>query len=190
MPEITKSICPSSRKDWRAWLRKNHKKEKLIWLIHHKRHTGKHFLSHRETLEEAICFGWIDTIVKSIDNDTFARCFIRRTEKSRWSDNTLSYARKMIQEKKIVTEGLKRYKEGLKKPSLDLGIPKNPEPQQDLLKALQQNGKALEYFTHLAPSYKRYYIRWIERAKRPETRKKRIDLVVERCSVSKKPGLP
>ena len=188
MPEITKKFNPTSRKDWRAWLKKNHKKEKLIWLIHHKRHTNKPFISHRESLEEAICFGWIDTIIKRIDHNTFARCFVRRTEKSRWSGNTLSYAQKMIKEKKMAAEGLKRYKEGLKKPSLDLGIPKNPEPQKDLLEALQKK-KMLERFHAFAPSYKRYYVRWIERAKRPETRKKRINLVVQRCAINKKPGL-
>ena len=187
MPEITKKFSPTSRKAWRAWLKKNHKKEKLIWLIHHKRHTGKHFISHRESFEEAICFGWIDTIVKSIDENTFARCFVRRTDKSRWSDNTLAYAKKMIKEKKMTSAGLKRYKEGRKRPSLDLGIPKNPEPQQDLLEALQKKN-ILERFHAFAPSYKRYYIRWIERAKRPETRQKRITLVVEQIVQNRKPG--
>ncbi len=187
MPEITKKITPTSRKDWRAWLKKNHKKEKIIWLIHHKRHTNKHFISHRESLEEAICFGWIDTIIKRIDHDTYARCFMRRTEKSRWSNNTLSYAKDMIKQKKMTAEGLKRYKEGLKKPSLDVGIPKNPEPQPDLLEALKKKN-LLEQFHNIAPSYKRYYVRWLERAKRPETRQKRIEAILQQILHNRKPG--
>lgn len=187
MPEITKKITPTNRKDWRAWLKKNHKKEKLIWFIHHKRHTNKHFISHRESLEEAICFGWIDTIIKRIDHDTYARCFVRRTDKSRWSDNTLAYAEKMIREKKMTAVGLQRYQEGRKRPSLDLGIPKNPEPQKDLLETLKKKN-LLGQFQGYAPSYKRYFVRWIERAKRPETRKKRIVVVVNLVAKKKKPG--
>lgn len=140
-------------------------------------------------MEEAICFGWIDTIIKSVDKNTYARCFVRRTSKGRWSDATLKYAKELINQKKMTSEGLRAYKNGLKKPSLDFGIAKNPEPQKDLIEALQKEARALEYFNNLAPSYKRYYARSIERAKRPETRKKRIEAVVQRCARQKKPGL-
>src|SRR3989344_2786604 len=141
MPKIEKIICPKDRKEWREWLKKNHNTEKSIFLVHYKRHTGKHFLSHRETLEEAICFGWIDTTIKRIDENTFARCFVRRNENGRWSDATLSYARQMIKAKKMAPAGLKAYQIGLKKPSLDYGREKNPAPPQDLLEAVQKNPK-------------------------------------------------
>ncbi len=189
MPPITKSICPTSREDWRNWLKKNHQKEKFIWLIHHKRHTGNPFISHRESLEEAICFGWIDTTIKSIDENKYARCFRRRTEKGKWSTATLSYAKQLLKQKKMAPAGIKAYRLGLKQKPIDHGIEKNPEPQQDLLEALKKQGKALEYFNTLAPSYKRYYVRWIERAKRPETRQKRIAMVVQRVAEKKKPGI-
>src|SRR3989338_4059904 len=88
MPEITKSIVAPTREAWRRWLSKNHEKENEIWLIKHKRHTGKPALNAKEAMEEAICFGWIDTIVKRIDEDTFAQCFKKRNDKARKNDSS------------------------------------------------------------------------------------------------------
>src|SRR3989338_5720954 len=115
MPKIEKIICPKDRKEWREWLKKNHNTEKSIFLVHYKRHTGKHFLSHRETLEEAICFGWIDTTVKRLDEDRFGRFFVRRGKNSRWSSATQSYAQKLIKQRKMTAAGLKAYQAGLEK---------------------------------------------------------------------------
>ena len=185
MPEIRKTICPKDRKEWRDWLKKNHHKENSIFLIHHKRHTGKHFLSHRETLEEAICFGWIDTTVKRLDEDRFGRFFVKRGKNSRWSKATQSYAEQLIKNKKMTAAGLKAYKEGLAKPVIDHGLPRNPDTPADLHKAL---GSHSEKFSKLAPSYRRYYIWWIERAKRAETREKRIREVVQKVKEGKKPS--
>ena len=76
-------------------------------------------------MEEAICFGWIDTTIKRLDEDTYLRHFSRRNKNSKWSDNTLGYAKQLIKEKKMTPIGLEFYKEGLKKPTHDHGIPKN-----------------------------------------------------------------
>ena len=175
-----------SREDFRKWLKKNHDKEKIVQLLIHKKHTGKSSPSHRELLEEGICFGWIDTIIKRIDEDTFIRTFQRRTEKSNWSVNTLSYAKQLVKDGKMTSHGLKFYHEGRKKKAFDHGIPKNPEVPEDLKKELQKNKSARENFDKFAPSYRGAYLRWIEYAKTPETRKKRIDSVVKRMSEGKK----
>src|SRR3989344_4572549 len=92
------TITAYKKEDFRKWLKKNHKKESKVAVIVHKRHTGKPAPSHRELMEEAICFGWIDTTVKRIDEDTFIRHFSKRTKNSRWSDNTISYAKQLIKE--------------------------------------------------------------------------------------------
>lgn len=186
MPEITKKCHASNREGWRKWLEKNHSKKKLVWLIKHKRHTGKPALSHKESMEEAICFGWIDTIVKRIDENTFARCFVKRTDKSRWSNATLGYAKDMIKKGLMTEAGLKRYKEGLKKPTIDHGLPKNPKTPKELKEALAKHKKAKAFFESLAPSYRRYFIWWLVKAKREETKKKRLKQIVQKCKEGKK----
>ncbi|MDP3882138.1 MAG: YdeI/OmpD-associated family protein [Nanoarchaeota archaeon] len=166
--------------EWRKWLSKNHTKEKKIGLICYKKHTGKPSLSHQEAMHEAICFGWIDTTIKRLDDEKYVRYFARRSKNSKWSDATLGYAKRLIKEKRMAPEGLKWYKEGLGKPTHDHGIPKNPEMPEDFKQALERDKKARENFGKLTPSYKRIYFRWILKAKRPETRSKRIDSAVSK----------
>ena len=163
-----------SKEDFRRWLEKNHDREKIVQLVIHKRHTGKSFPSHRELMEEAICYGWIDTIIRRVDEDTFIRTFQRHNEKSTWSTNTLSYAKNLIREKRMTPHGLGFYHQGRKKKAFDHGIPKNPEVPGDLIKELNKNKKARENFENLPASVKRTYSRWILMAKTLETREKRI----------------
>ncbi|PIN75025.1 hypothetical protein COV18_04675 [Candidatus Woesearchaeota archaeon CG10_big_fil_rev_8_21_14_0_10_37_12] len=184
MPE--KSIHPKSRKAWRSWLEKNHLKEKKVYLIKYKKHTGKPTIANKEAMEEAICFGWIDTTVKRLDDYTYQQCFMRRTDNSRWSNNTLKYAKEMIEQRKMSAEGLKRYNEGLQKPVIDHSLPKNPDVPEDLKKALEKSKEAKENFNNFAPSTRKVYIYWIEKAKRPETRKKRIEETVRKSAENKK----
>lgn len=166
--------------DFRKWLEKNHDKHTKVALIIHKKHTGKISPSHREIMEEAICFGWIDTIVKRIDEDTFIRFFSRRNKNSKWSCNTLRYAKELIKNKRMTSHGLQFYKEGLKKLPHDHGIPKNPLIPVDLKRALDKNKTAKEKFNKLVPSVRKMNLRFILRAKMPETRSKRInDLVMK-----------
>lgn len=179
-----------TRKQWRAWLQRNHKKERKVYLIKFKKHTGKPSLNNREAMEEAICFGWIDTTVKKLDEDRYRQAFAKRTKNSRWSNNTLSYAKDMIKQGKMTEQGMKYYLEGRKKPTLDHGLPRNPETPIDLKVLLDKSKKAKEFFNKLAPSYKRFYIYWIEKAKLPETRKRRIKQVFKDCKEQKKPGQP
>lgn len=183
-----KEVHAKTRKQWRSWLKRNHLKEKEVLLIYSKRHTGKPAPSHLESMEEAICFGWIDTTVKKIDDDHFGRKFVRRRENAGWSTNTLSYAKRMIEEGKMEAHGLKAYNLAKNKKTIDHDLPKNPDPPEELLNQLKKSKKALNFFTNLAPSYKRYYVRWLLSAKLPETRKKRIKVIYDRCKESKKPA--
>ena len=164
--------------DFRKWLEKNHDKHTKVGLIIHKKHTGKKSPSHRELMEEAICFGWIDTTIKRIDEDTFIRFFSRRNKNSKWSYNTLSYAKDLMKRKKMTPNGLQFYKEGLKKKPHDYGIPLNPEIPSEMKDIFEKNKKAKEHFEKLAPSIRRTYLRWIFRAKREETKNKRIKIVL------------
>ena len=181
-----KKVIALDRNDFRKWLEKNHDKEKKVAVILHKKHTGKTSPSHRELMEEAICFGWIDTTIKKIDENKYLRYFAKRNKNSKWSDNTLSYAKDLIKRKKMTKVGIEFYKEGLKKPTHDHGIPKNPDMPQELKKALEKNNKAMENFSKFSPSVKRTFYRWILRAKMPETKDKRIKQIISLASKKKK----
>jgi uncharacterized protein YdeI (YjbR/CyaY-like superfamily) len=163
-----------STKDFRNWLMKNHEKEKKVSLILHKKHTGKGSPNAMELMKEAICYGWIDTTVRRLDEDRYIRTFMRRTQNSKWSKNTLRYGKELIKQGRMMPQGLKYYKEGLKKKPHDDGIDDNPEAPPDLIKALEKNKKSMENYEKLAPSYRKTYLRWILRAKRKETRERRI----------------
>jgi len=164
--------------EFRSWLKKNHKKETKIAVIVHKRHTGKPAPTHREVIEEAICFGWIDTTIKRLDEDTFVRNFSKRSVNSKWSDNTLSYAKRLLKEGKMSEEGIRFYNLGKARPTHDHGIPKNPSMPPELAAALSKHTEAKKKFETYPPSTKRTLYRWLLRGKLPETRKKRVAKVI------------
>lgn len=180
------TITALTIRGFRVWLRKNHLKEHKVAVMLHKRHTGRTAPTHREMLEEAICFGWIDTTIKRIDEDTFMRNFSKRTTNSRWSDNTISYAKRLIKEKRMTEAGLHFYKLGLAKPTHDYGIPKDPPMPDELKAALAKNKKAQVSFAAFPPSSKRAIYRWILRAKLPATKHKRIARIIDNALKNKK----
>jgi uncharacterized protein YdeI (YjbR/CyaY-like superfamily) len=175
-----------TREGWRRWLEKHHENDSKVFLISWKKHTGKPSISHREAMEEAICFGWIDTTVKRIDEDRYGRYFMRRTDKSRWSNAILGYARQMIKDGRMAPAGLKRYKEGLLKPVIDHGLPRYPPVSKELVELLGKDDRAKAFFEGLAPSYRRFFIYHIEKAKLSETRVKRAKWVLEKCRKGEK----
>jgi len=181
-----KEIVVFDKEDFRKWLTKNYDTENKVSLILHKKHTGKKSPSHRELMEEAICFGWIDTTIKRLDEERYIRNFSKRNKNSKWSNNTIRYGGELIEQGKMTPAGLKFYEEGLRKPTHDAGIPKNPCMPEELRKALDKNSKARGNFDNFSPSIKKMHYRWILRGKREETRIKRINLIVEAAKAGKK----
>ena len=96
-----KTFYAKNTKEWREWLRKNHKKESSIYLIKYRKHTNKPSLTSKEAMVEAICFGWIDTTMKGLDEDRYMQRFCKRTKNSRWSKNTLRYAKELIKKRNM-----------------------------------------------------------------------------------------
>ncbi len=182
------SIYAKNRTEWRNWLLKNHLKESKVNLIKYRKYTGKPSLSAKEAMEEAICFGWIDTTVRKLDDERYMQSFSKRNKNSKWSVNTLSYGKQLLKEGKMSEAGIDAYKEGLKKKAYDGHVQKNPEPPEDFLKELAKEKKAKENFEKMAPSYRKTYIRRIELAKRLETRNKRIKEIIDRLKDNKKWG--
>lgn len=179
-------ITAYDRNDFRKWLRKNKNKEKRVEIVLYKRHTGKSAPTHRELMEEAICFGWIDTTIKRLDDNRYIRTFTSRNKSSTWSDNTLRYARELIKQKKMTARGLKYFKLGKKKPTHDDHIPKNPRIPNVLKRALDKNEKANETFKTYPPSHKKMLYRWILSGKRPETREKRVKAILVEARAGKR----
>lgn len=167
-----------SKEDFRNWLSENHDKEKIVELVIHKKHTGKPSPSHKELMFEGICYGWIDTVVRRIDEDKYIRTFQRRNEKSKWSVNTLGYAEKLIEENRMTPHGLKFYKEGKRKKPFDHGIPKDPKPPRYLLDELEIN-KVRDKFDGLSYSKRKIHIKWLLMAKLEKTRKERIKKIIK-----------
>ena len=185
LPAITKLIYFPDRKKWRKWLGKNHAKKKDVWLLYYKAHTGKKRIPYDDAVEEAICFGWIDTTVKKIDDEKYAQRYTPRNPKSSWSETNLMRAGKMINEGKMTKTGFEKLGDALNqkvKKKNSMPIPK------DLKSALRKKPKAFENFMKYTPSHKRHYLWWIEDAKKTETRERRIKKVVEFALENKKLG--
>lgn len=181
-----KTLFAATRQKWRNWLEKNHQSEAEIWLVFYKRHTGRKGVEYRDALEEALCFGWIDSLVARLDEDRFARKFTPRKANSRWS----SVNRRLYDDLKA--RGLVA-PAGLKRPptdkSGDAPRPSISEIPADIEHGLKANPRAWAFFEQLAPSYRRQCIAWITAAKREETRDKRLREVVGLMAAGKKLGL-
>jgi uncharacterized protein YdeI (YjbR/CyaY-like superfamily) len=186
------SIHVRNRDAWRAWLEKNHTTKPGIWLVFYKRRTGRAVIPYEDAIEEALCFGWIDSVIRSVDANRYSRMFTPRKPGSRWSALNKRRAQKMIREGRMTAAGLASrgdtgpqddYGRTAENKKRDLVIP--PYFKQALLK----NPKAWEYFRSLAPSYRRSYILWIKAAKTDETRKRRLDEAVQLLKDNKKLGL-
>jgi uncharacterized protein YdeI (YjbR/CyaY-like superfamily) len=190
--EPTEKLYVTNRDDWRKWLKKNHKNKKEIWLIYYKKHTGKPSLPYDDAVEEALCFGWIDSTVKRLDDEKYAQKFTPRNTKSSWSELNIKRAWKMIKEKRMTHAGFLKCKDVLKsaekKPKAK-PLKKKIVIPSDLKKTLTKNKKALKNFENFAPSYKRLYIGWINDTKKQETKEKRISRVVEWSAQNQKPGM-
>ncbi len=96
----------SNREEWRSWLIKNHAQEKEIWLVFFKKSTGKPSIAYNDSVEEALCFGWIDGLKKRIDEQKYAYRFTPRKPGSKWSPRNIELAKKMIEEGKMAQSGL------------------------------------------------------------------------------------
>ena len=174
-------VCPSSRAEWRSWLRENHPIEKEAWLFYYKKHTGKPTVSYRDSVEEALCFGWIDGIKKTIDDERYCHRFTPRRPNSKWSPLNISLAKKLIEQGKMMPAGLasfeqrKTYAEK-KEFTLTPGIEK----------ALKDNSIAWEHFNKLAPGYRKQYVGWLASAKKPETQAKRLKEALSLLEQNKK----
>ena len=191
MPEIGETLQVRSRAAWRRWLQRHHGTKSEIWLILHKRHVNKPGLSYDDATEEALCFGWIDGILKRIDDEKHALRFSPRRPNSVWSDSNKRRVRRLIRGGQMTEAGLDAVRAGKRSGKWQQGSLREitSAVPEDLQQALSRNQKASRSFAELAPSYRRQYIAWILEAKRAETRRRRVSETVRRAAQGKRPGI-
>jgi uncharacterized protein YdeI (YjbR/CyaY-like superfamily) len=173
-----------NRDQWRNWLRKNYKTCKEVWLIYYKKHTGKPTIPYDDAVEEAICFGWIDSTVRRIDEEKYKQRYTPRNIKSLWSESNVKRAGKMIEAGKMTEEGLFKFKQGMRdnKELLERGITSDKKIiiPEELKEGLKKCKNAWKNFNNFPDSYKRRYIYWYMDAKRDDTRAKRMEEIIRR----------
>jgi uncharacterized protein YdeI (YjbR/CyaY-like superfamily) len=188
MEKEIETFYPKSRQEWREWLQENHDKKQSVWLIYYKKKSNVPTVIYSEAVDEALCFGWIDSKAKPIDEHTFMQFFSKRKEKSVWSKVNKEKIERLTKEGLIADAGFKIIEIAKKNGSwtiLDeaeaLIIP------TDLEEEFQKKPSAKNYFLSLSRSDKRNILQWLVLANRQETREKRISEIVELASINQKP---
>lgn len=182
------TYSPQNRTDWRQWLEKNHQSKQSVWLIFYKKHTGKPSVNWIEAVDEALCFGWIDSTKNTIDDSSYMQFFSKRKPKSNWSKINKEKVQQLIKNGLMTKAGfdsIETAKQNGSWNNLDeveaLIIP------NDLEKAFTKHKGSKDYFLSLSKSVRKIILGWIALAKRQETRQKRIDEVVESAAQNLKP---
>ena len=178
--EITKTLHVTNRKDWREWLREHYKTEKEIWLVYAKKATGKPRIEYNDAVEEALCFGWIDSTLKTLDAEHNAQRFSPRKPKSSYSPANQERLRKLLKQRKVIKEVRETLGDLLER---SFEIPK------DILEAIQADAEAWKHFQNFSDAYKRIRIGFIDGARdRPEEFKKRLRYFIRMTARNKQFG--
>jgi uncharacterized protein YdeI (YjbR/CyaY-like superfamily) len=187
--EKIETICPESRQQWRQWLQENHDKRPSVWLIYYKKKSNKPSLDWSEAVDEALCFGWIDSKRQAIDEEKFRQYFCRRKPNSTWSKINKDKIERLTEAGLMTPAGLESIETAKQNGSwslLDdaekLIIPK------DLEKAFQTRPGSKSFFLSLSRSDKTAILQWLLLAKREQTRQKRIQEIAELAGQELKPS--
>jgi uncharacterized protein YdeI (YjbR/CyaY-like superfamily) len=173
------SVHPKSRAEWRKWLEENQARKEGIWLISYKKDTGKPRFDYDESVEEALCFGWVDSKPAKLDDERSMLWFAPRKAKTNWSKLNKDRVEKLVKAGLMAPAGLAKVEAAKKDGSWNaLDGVEALEIPPDLAKAFTKNKTAKEYFDAFPRSVKRGILEWILNAKRPETRAKRIEETV------------
>ncbi len=187
--KITQTFNAPDRAAWHAWLADHADHASEVWLVYFKAATGKPTISYQDSLEEALCFGWVDSLIQKIDEEKYARKFTPRKAGSKWSELNKHLVAKLVQEGRMTEAGLAKADFPLHEAPTTR--PRRPElPLPGWLKAgLLTSPKAWENFSSLPPSHQRNYILWISDAKKEETRQRRIQEAIGRLEKNETLGL-
>jgi len=186
-----------SRKSFRDWLEINHNKSLGIWMIFYKKRLNIKCIEYNEALEEALCFGWIDSIIKKVNDDQYVRKFTPRTNNSNWSDLNKKIVLSLIDKGKMTEDGLRKIDIYIETGKVDWENESSKKDKEKkgfqipdfIINEFAKNEPALTNFNNLARTYKRQYVLWITNAKREETILRRLSESIELLKKNRKLGL-
>ena len=175
------------RAEWRAWLEEHQATAHVVWLVFFKKHTGKPSMTYDAAVEEALCFGWIDSLIKRLDDDRYARKFTPRKDTSQWSSSNLKRVKRLRDAGQMTETGLAKVPEDVEPlPSVSS---RTIDVPSFFALALKEHPEAKSFFDQLAPSYRRNIIHWVSSAKREDTRQRRLSEAISRLSGREKQWL-
>jgi uncharacterized protein YdeI (YjbR/CyaY-like superfamily) len=187
-----KTLEVQDRSEWRAWLAANHARETEVWLVYYKKDSRKPSIEYGASVEEALCYGWVDSIIKKLDAERYVRKFTPRKNDSKWSVSNIKRVEQCIKKGIMTEHGMVKvtaakqsgqWDQPVQRPELDFDMP------EEFAEALSNNPEAKRTFENLAPTYQKQYLGWIITAKRAETREKRIHDSIQLLVQGKKLGL-
>ena len=167
---------------WRNWLHDNHHSSKGVHLVFYKVSSEAESMRWEEAVQVAICYGWIDSTVKKLDDERRRQMFTPRKDKSVWSKLNKTYIEKLIANNLMHESGLKKIETAKQNGSwTTLDAVENLEMPNDLVSAFAKNKKALDNYNSFSPSYRKSYLYWLNQAKREETRTIRMTEIIKLC---------
>jgi len=176
-----KTLYLADRSEWRAWLEKNANTSVGVWLLYYKKNSGKPRVAYNDAVEEALCFGWIDSKIKKVDEASFAQWFTPRKPNSQWAPSNIKRVKNLINLGKMTQAGLDAFQFHLSRKTQSLPT----ELPRDLQKKFKNEASAWTNFGQFPPSYRRMAIAWVASAKKEETQLKRLSQLIK-CSAAKK----
>ena len=182
------TFCPKSQQEWRQWLQENHLSKSSIWLVYFKIGSGVPSLSWSDAVDEALCFGWIDSTARAMDKDRYMQFFCKRKPKSVWSKINKTKVKRLIEENLMTDSGYASIEIAKQNGSWsilddieELIIP------QDLEDEFKVNPGSKEFFLSVSQSARKAMLQWVVLAKQETTRKKRINEIATLASQKLKP---
>lgn len=183
------TFYPTSQQQWRQWLEENHRSKQAVWLVHYKKKSGVPTISWSEAVDEALCFGWIDSVRKTLDSETFVQFFSKRKPNGTWSKVNKEKIRQLVEAGLMTQAGLESIETAKQNGSWtildeveELILPNDLEIEFNT----QPGSK--DFFLSLSRSVRKAMLQWLVLAKQPETRQKRIREIVELAAQKQKPN--
>ncbi|HEX9614305.1 MAG TPA: YdeI/OmpD-associated family protein [Bacteroidota bacterium] len=184
---ITKTLYVTTRAEWRRWLGKNHSSAKEIWLIFYRKASGKKRIPYNDAVEEALCYGWIDSISKGIDGSKWGQRFTPRRRRSFWSEMNKERVQRLIRKGKMTRAGLLAFHGN---GNIAKGAPARWTIPPDILRSLKKNPQVWTNFRKFSPPYQRIRVGWIDAArKRPEIFRQRLRYFIRMTERGKQYGM-
>jgi len=176
--------------DFRKWLKKNHGSRAELVMRLYKVHALHKGIGYRQALEEALCWGWIDGVVRSLDADSFQQRYTPRKPKSNWSRVNIKRMKQLIAAGKVAPSGLAAFARRDKIAAAPYSFEnRNVTLSPAFMKRLKANAKAWKFFQSEPPGYRRITMFWVMQAKKDETREKRFRTMLDRMSKGERMGI-